>query len=180
MINYLIQPHDYYKALTQLIIKYYYKKLEWYGVRGIALEWFRSYLINRKQFVQYKDTKSSTHTIPCGVPQFSVLGPLLFIIYANDLPNCLTYSKTILFADDTTVYLNSQNIPDMFTKINYDLESLSEWFQVNKWSLIIGKTNYVYLNKIILLWMHTWRMTIKIGNNIIEQKTVVKFLGVYT
>ena len=134
-------------------------------------------MINRKQFVQYKDTKSSTHIIPCGVPQSSVLGPLLFIIYTNDLPNCLTHSKTILFADDTTVYLNSQNIPDMYIQINYDLESLSEWFRVNKLSLNIGKTNYVVFKQ-----NHTAvdaHLTINIGNYIIEHKTVVKFLGVY-
>ena len=165
------------KAFDTIDHKILFKKLEWYGVRGIALEWFRSYLINRKQFVQYKDTESSTHIIPCGVPQCSVLGPLLFIIYTNDLPNCLTHSKTILFADDTTVYLNSQNIPDMYIQISYDLESLSEWFRVNKLSLNIGKTNYVVFKQ-----NHTAvdaHLTINIGNDLIEHKTVVKFLGVY-
>ena len=57
----------------------------------MALEWFKSYLGNRQQYVQYKNSKSDTEMIPCGVPQGSVLGPLLFIIYTNDLPNCLKY-----------------------------------------------------------------------------------------
>jgi len=85
---------------------------------------------------------SLTHTIPCGVLQGSVLGPLLFIIYTNDLPNCINFSKTILFADDTTVYLTN-NIPNLFDKISSDLESLVEWFRANKLSLNTEKTNDV-------------------------------------
>ena len=75
----------------------------------MALEWFKSYLGNRQQYVQYKNSKSDTEMIPC-VPQGSVLGPLLFLIYTNDLPSCLRYSKAILFADDTTIYLSSSDI----------------------------------------------------------------------
>ena len=100
-------------------------KPEWYGVRGMALDWFRSFLDNRQQYVQYNNCKSSISTIPCGVPQGSVLGPLVFIIYTSDLPNSLTSCKTIRFADDTTLYLSSTDIQYLYTTANKDLESLT-------------------------------------------------------
>ena len=81
------------------------RKLEFYGIRGIALKWFCNYLTNRKQFVIYNNENSNTELISCGVPQGSVLGPLLFLVYINDISNCLHYSKIILFADDATIYI---------------------------------------------------------------------------
>ena len=87
--------------------------------------------------------KSEIHDIQCGVPQGSVLGPLLLIIYANDLPNCLKSCKAILFADDTTLYASSVNISQLYETINSDLELLTEWIRANKLSLNFGRIYYV-------------------------------------
>ena len=86
------------------------KKPEHYGIRGIALEWFKNYLHDRKQIVKYNNTLSKSETIQCGVPQGSVLGPLLFLIYVKDIHKCLTIFQYILFADDTNLFLQHKNL----------------------------------------------------------------------
>ena len=83
-------------------------KLEHYGFRGVALDWFKSYLSNRKQFVRYQMNDSNHKIINCGVPQGSILGPLLFILYINDIVNTASLLELILFADDTTVIFSSR------------------------------------------------------------------------
>jgi hypothetical protein len=144
-------------------------KLDWYVVIGVALEWFRNYLDNRIQFVQYNNKTSPI--MQCGVPQGSVLGLLPFIIYTNDLLNCLSNCKAILFADDTTLYLSSSNIQQLYTSTNIYLQLLDEWFRSNKLSLTFGKTHY-------LLFTHNEtqmpaNLNILIRNTLIERKHTV-------
>ena len=93
------------------------RKLHHYGIRGIALDWFSSYLTDRNMYVDYKGITSKEHNIIYGVPQGSVLGPLLFILYTNNLPNTLTVSKSILFADDTTIYYSHSNLNTLYTNL---------------------------------------------------------------
>lgn len=141
------------------------------------MDWFRSYLTNRKQYVQYGEATSHYSACPYGVPQGSILGPLLFIIYVNDLPRALTYCKTILFADDTNLLESSASIQELFSHMNTDANNLYEWFNVNKLSLNTSKTSFIIFTKSRNPTIGDNKL--KIGENYIQQRTFTKFLGMY-
>ena len=139
--NMLSVLFDLAKTFDTINHKILLHKLEFYGVRGLALNWFKSYLTDRKQYVLYNNVKSQTLEITCGVPQGSVLDPLLFLIYVNDIANCLTHSKVISLADDTTVFSSSKCIDDLYKNVNSDLDDLSNWFKANRLALNVNKYN---------------------------------------
>ena len=112
------------------------------GIRGVAKMWFQSYLTNRTQFVQIHDITSTSQHINCGVPQGSILGPLLFLIYINDIKNS-TELTLLCFADDTTVSFSSSHPETLYDTMNTQLELLNQWFGANKLSLNVKKTKYI-------------------------------------
>ena len=152
-------------------------KLERYGIRGIALDWFKSYLSERSQYVDFKGVSSKPRSVTCGVPQGSVLGPLLFIIYTNDLPEVIKRADGLLFADDTTIYYTSDSIDELLSIINSELDSVTDWFRANKLSLNVSKTNFIIFQTRHLPIPDYSGLEIKLCNVNIKQVTSVKFLG---
>ena len=118
-------------------------KLEHYGVRNTSFNWFNSYLSNRQQYVFVNGETSQLRNINCGVPQGSVLGPLLFLIYINDLPNISKILNFYLFADDTNIYFEAETPEKLEWVVNKELKELHTWLIVNRLSLNIDKTNFV-------------------------------------
>ena len=150
-------------------------KLEHYGIRGIALEWFRSYLSNRSQYVSVNCCSSDHLNITRGVPHGSVLVLLLFLIYINDLPNSSSKSSFYLFADDTNIYFESQSLIDLQKVVNRELKHVKKWLDANKLALNVDKTNFVIFDSPQNSLNDT--VIIKIGNQYVKQAKYVKFLG---
>ena len=119
------------------------KKLEDYGFRGHSLQFLTSYLTNRKQFTVVNHCKSSTSNINFGVPQGSILGPLLFLLYINDLQYAITSAQSRLFADDTSVLLRGKNLRALKAKAEDTLKEISQWFLLNRLSLSLSKSNFI-------------------------------------
>ena len=117
-------------------------KLEHYRFSGTSNLWFKNYLNGRKQFTSIRAVDSSLEEISCGVPQGSIIGPILFLILINDLPKASTFF-TILFADKTTLQLSSKNLHDLKNLANFELSKIEDWFKVNK----LSNTKYILFKK---------------------------------
>ena len=150
------------------------KKLEMCGVRGVPLRWFASYLLERRLRVSIDGYNSVLKTINVGVPQGSVLGPILFLVYINDLPNVSNLFSSILYADDTTLLMNHSNYEQLIQTINNDIPNLIEWINANRLSLNLDKT-YAMLSSNLPNIDHT--LSIIFNGSPIKFKTHEDFLG---
>jgi hypothetical protein len=151
-------------------------KLSSYGIRGLALDWFRSYLTSRSQFVSACNARSSTLGLTCGVPQGSILGPLLFIIYINDIQSAVSKGTTKLFADDTNIFLTGKALDTVFVDANLVLNELNSWFSANKLSLSPEKTCYcLFSNHFIEI---PTNLNLYLNGNPVPRVSNCKYLGV--
>ena len=174
---------DLSKAFDTISHKILLQKLEFYGIRGICKNWFANYLSNRKQYTEIKGNKSSYLDITTGVPQGSILGPILFLIYINDIHKCSTL-KLLCFADDTTAYQSGPDIKALTTDVNVQIGNLYDWLCSNKLSLNVNKTYYslfrpssnMHIDTNRKLYIHNEPIKL-IGEEI--EPTAIKFLGVY-
>ena len=105
---------------------------------------------NRLQYIKYNNVHSKQLEVKCGVPQGSILGPLLFILYVNDICNVSSFLKCVLFADDTNLFASGNDLNILYKRINVELEKLNNWFKVNKLSLNVKKTNFMLSSYLLI------------------------------
>ena len=122
------------------------EKLSYYGLSEKYIAWLKRYLHKRKQCISYKNKQSNFASITCGVPQGSILGPLLFLLYVNDMQYASSIIKPIMFADDTNLFISNSNIKKLFQTVNEELKNFQTWFNANKLSLNTDKTKYSFFH----------------------------------
>ena len=153
-------------------------KLNKIGIRGSTLNLLYSYLTNRRQLVYCNNIHSNIEGLDYGVPQGSILGPLLFLIYINDLPNCLQFCNITMYADDVVIWYSHNCLNELFNILAYDLININSWYNGNKLAINFTKSNYIIFRS------HKKKLPIdlpvlSIGNNDLQRVNHCKYLGLY-
>ena len=167
---------DFQKAFDTINYDILLKNLNYYGIRGAANNWFRSFLSDRMQFTSINRTQSDKRELKYGVPQGSVLGPLLFILFINDLHKVVEFSTVHHFADDTNMLLIKKSLQKMNKFINRDLKLVVEWIRANKLSLntsnmelVIFKSRHTKITK---------HLNFHVSGQKLQPSSQIKYLGV--
>ena len=166
---------DFSKAFDTVDHSILFQKLSFYGIRGLAYEWIVSYLTDRRQFVSFNGKDSDLTNIQCGVPQGSVLGPLLFLLYINDISNVSQMLYMLLFADDTSALLSGSNLSILENCINVELDKVVKWLNCNKLSLNVDKSHFIIFSTRSM----AQQMNINLNGKELKQVVSTKFLGVH-
>ena len=151
-------------------------KLKSVGLSDDTVNWFQTYLTNRKQRTSVGDTLSVAAPLTVGFPQGSILGPLLFLIYVNDLPSCQLAIEIVLYADDTVIYYSSSDLFDLESKLNSDLATVSNWFLSNLVTLNNSKCNFgIFGNSRKLKLVND--VSLKVTFTAVERSDSFKYVG---
>ena len=167
---------DLEKAFDTVNHKIFLSKLKHYGIRGIANKWFSSYLSNRHQSVSLNGASSSSLPVTCGVPQGSILGPLLFLIYINDMNTAMEFSTTYHFADDTNLLYSHKSIDVLRKRLNKDLALLYYWLCANRLSFNAGKSEFIVFRSPSCKKFE--RVTLKLHHSKLFESSKIKYLGI--
>ena len=142
------------------------------------MKWFEDYLTGRSQYVIYNGIKSEVKEVKCGVPQGSILGPLLFIITMNDICNVSDLLFAIMYADDTCLLINGNDLHTLIKQLNSELQCLSDWFKSNKVSLNTKKTFYMIFHRARLKNTDHRNMDVIMDHSTLTKVVSLKYLGV--
>ena len=149
-----------------------------FGISSIELKWFESYLFNREQQCSINEQLSSKKTITCGVPQGSILGPLLFLLYINDLPECLRSTTPCMYADDTQIFSSSYDANELVVKLNSDLARVRNWLIQNKLQMHPSKSKLMFIGSSYNLKVKNTEQPVVLNNTPVSRTDTHKCLGV--